>query len=215
VTITNILVVGVGGQGVMTAAEVLARVALAAGWDACKTEIAGMSQRGGVVSSQVRIGRTVHASEITPGTADLLIALEAAEALRWCHWLRPGGHAVVNTLRAVPPIVSSGRATYPLDPIAQVRAQGLSVTAVAATEIAVRLGDVRLANSVILGAAADCLPIDGDAVLAQVLQRFAANERLRGLNAAAFAAGREGARWNATPGDARPPVEVGVGLARS
>jgi indolepyruvate ferredoxin oxidoreductase beta subunit len=58
----NILIVGVGGQGVMTAAELLARVALASGWDACKTEIAGMSQRGGVVSSQVRIGRQILAS---------------------------------------------------------------------------------------------------------------------------------------------------------
>lgn len=196
-TTTNILVVGVGGQGVMTAAEVLARVALAAGWDACKTEIAGMSQRGGVVSSQVRIGRSVHASEITPGSADLLIALEAAEALRWCHWLRPRGHAVVNTLRAVPPIVSSGRAAYPQDPIAQVRAQGLAVTAVDATDIAVRLGDVRLANTVILGAAADCLPIDGDALQAQLLERFAGNQRLHELNAAAFAAGRERARSGA------------------
>jgi indolepyruvate ferredoxin oxidoreductase, beta subunit len=207
---TNILVVGVGGQGVMTAAEVLARVALAAGWDACKTEIAGMSQRGGVVSSQVRIGRQVHASEIAPGTADLLIALEAAEALRWCHWLRPGGRAVVNTLRAVPPIVSSGRASYPQDPIADVRTLGLAVTAVAATDIAVRLGDVRLANTVILGAAADSLPFDGDALLAQVLQRFAGKERLRELNAAAFAAGRASARSGAAPGAAGRAIDMAI-----
>ena len=191
---TNILVVGVGGQGVMTAAEVLARVALAAGLDACKTEVAGMSQRGGVVSSQVRIGPHVHASEITPGTADVLIALESAEALRWCHWLRPGGQVVVNTLRAVPPIVSSGKASYPDDPVADVRALGFMVAAVPATDIAVQLGDVRLANTVMLGAAADSLPLGADALLAQVLARFAGKERLRALNAAAFDAGRRASR---------------------
>ena len=205
---TNILVVVIGGQGVMTAAEVLARMALTAGWDAAKTEIAGMSQRGGVVSSQVRMGPRVLASEITPGEVDLLLALEAAEALRWSHWLAPHGRAVVNILRAVPPIVSSGRATYPDDPIADVRARGLAVTAVAATDIAVRLGDVRLANTVILGAAADSLPIEGDALLAQVLQRFAGNGRLRELNAAAFAAGRDGARPDALPGHSRSAMEA-------
>lgn len=186
----NILVVGVGGQGVMTAAEVLARVALAAGWDACKTEIAGMSQRGGVVSSQVRIGPRVHASEITPGEADVLLALEAAEALRWCHWLAPGGHAVINTLRAVPPVVSSGRAEYPRDPVGAVRALGYPASAVHATDIAVALGDVRLANTVMLGAACEWLPFEPQALLDEVVGRFAGREALARLNAAAFDAGR-------------------------
>lgn len=190
---TNILVVGVGGQGVMTAAEVLARVALDSGFDACKTEIAGMSQRGGVVSSHVRIGARVHASEILPGQVDVLIALEVAEAVRWCHWLAPQGHAIVNTLRAVPPIVSSGRASYPDDPVAIVRGRGLAVTAVAATELAVGLGDVRLANTVMLGAAAEHLPFAADALLAEIVERFAGRERLRALNAAAFDAGRRAA----------------------
>lgn len=190
---TNILVVGVGGQGVMTAAEVLARVALDSGFDACKTEIAGMSQRGGVVSSHVRIGPRVHASEILPGQVDVLVALEVAEAVRWCHWLAPAGHAVVNTLRAVPPIVSSGRASYPDDPVAIVRGRGLAVTAVAATELAVGLGDVRLANTVMLGAAAEHLPFAADALLAEIVERFAGRERLRALNAAAFDAGRRAA----------------------
>ena len=186
----NLLVVGVGGQGVMTAAEVLARVALAAGWDACKTEIAGVSQRGGVVSSQVRIGRHVHASEITPGEADVLLALESAEALRWCHWLAPAGHAVINTMRAVPPVVSSGRAAYPEDPVGAVRALGYAASAVNATDIAVALGDVRLANTVMLGAASACLPFEAGALLEEVLRRFAGKQALARLNAEAFEAGR-------------------------
>jgi len=186
----NILVVGIGGQGVMTAADVLARVALAGGWDASKTEVAGMSQRGGVVSSQVRIARRVLASEIVPGEVDLLLALEAAEGLRWCHWLAPGGRAIVNTWRAVPPVVSSGRARYPDDPVGDMRRLGHAAQPVDAGGIAVALGDVRLTNTVMLGAAADSLPFDADALLAHVLQRFSGKEKLRRLNAEAFAAGR-------------------------
>jgi indolepyruvate ferredoxin oxidoreductase beta subunit len=187
---TNILLVGIGGQGVMTAADVLARVALATGWDATKTEIAGMSQRGGVVSSQVRIGARVHASEIEPGQVDLLLAMEAAEALRWCHWLAPTGRAIVNTFRAVPPVVSSGRAHYPEDPVGALRALGCETVSLDASTIAVALGDARLANTVMLGAAADSLPFESDALLAQILARFAGKEELRRRNAAAFEAGR-------------------------
>lgn len=187
---TNILVVGIGGQGVMTAADLLARTALAAGLDACKTEVAGMSQRGGVVSSQVRIAPRVLACEIAPGQVDLLIALESAEALRWSHWLAPTGRAIVNTLRAEPPIVSSGRARYPDDPLGALHAAGHSAQAVDAGAIAAALGDVRLANTVMLGAAAPSLPFESDALLEQILDRFGGKEELRRRNAQAFEAGR-------------------------
>lgn len=196
----QLLVVGIGGQGVMTAADVLARAALASGLEVSKTEIAGMSQRGGVVSSQVRMGARVLACEIEPGEVDLLIALEAAEALRWSHWLAPGGRALVNTLRAVPPIVSSGLAEYPEDPVATVRAQVPATCAIDAWEIAAARGEPRIANTVMLGAAADGLPFGAEALLAQVLERFARSERLRALNLEAFRAGRERAR----SGTARP-----------
>ena len=165
-------------------------MALANDWDACKTEIAGMSQRGGVVSSQVRIGPRIHASEITPGEVDLLLALEAAEALRWSHWLAPTGRAIVNTLRAVPPIVSSGKAQYPDDPVATMRQLGIDAHAIDAGAVALALGDTRLANTVMLGAAADSLPVTADALLAEVLRRFGGKEELRQRNAAAFEAGR-------------------------
>lgn len=187
----DLLVVGVGGQGVMTAAEVLARAAFDAGFDVTKTEVAGMSQRGGVVCSQVRIGDEVHATEIAPGTADLLLALETAEVLRWCHWLKTGGEAMVNTLRVVPPVVNSGLALYPEDPAGEARALGYTVRSVDASGIAIAIGDPRLANSVMLGAAADRLPVTAEALLAQLLGRFSANDPMARLNAAAFTAGRQ------------------------
>lgn len=187
----NILVVGIGGQGVMTASEVLARAALACGLDACKTEVAGMSQRGGVVSSQLRIGAQVLACEITPGQVDLLIALEAAEALRWSHWLAPTGWVVANTLRVEPPVVSAGLAHYPADPGQELQIPGRQARCVDAGALAAELGDARLANTVMLGAAADLLPLTAESLLEQVLERFGANEGLRRRNALAFAAGRE------------------------
>ena len=86
--ITNILVVGTGGQGVMTATEILAEAAIAFGHDVKKTEVAGMAQRGGVVSSHLRFGPKVLSPQITPGTADVLLGFEAAEGMRWRHMLR-------------------------------------------------------------------------------------------------------------------------------
>ena len=187
--ITGVLVVGIGGQGVMTAAEAIARAALEAGLEATKTEVSGMSQRGGVVCSQVRIGARIEASEIRPGTASLLIAFEAAEGLRWSHFLAPHGCALVDSWRAVPPIVSSGAFSYPEEPAAAMRAAGADVLELDARGIAQELGDVRLANSVMLGAAARRLPFPEQALRAQVLSRFGGGE-LAARNAAAFDAGR-------------------------
>ena len=186
---TDVLIVGIGGQGVMTAAEVIARAALEAGYEASKTEVTGMSQRGGVVCSQVRIGERVQASEIRPGSAQLLIAFEAAEGLRWGHFLLPEGCALLDSWRAVPPVVSSGAHEYPADPAGARRATGVEVREVEARGTAERLGDVRLANSVMLGAAAARLPFAEEVLRAQVLQRFAESS-LAASNAAAFDAGR-------------------------
>jgi indolepyruvate ferredoxin oxidoreductase beta subunit len=169
---TDVLVVGIGGQGVMTAAETIARAALAAGLEATKTEVAGMSQRGGVVCSQVRIGKHVEATEIAAGQATLLLAFEAAEGLRWSHYLAPRGRAFVDSWRAVPPVVSSGRFDYPKQPAADMRIAGVDVVEIDARSVAAELGDVRLANSVMLGAAAGSLPFAPEVLRAEVLRRF-------------------------------------------
>ena len=94
--ITNILVCGIGGQGVMTATEILAEAAIAEGHDAKKTEVAGMAQRGGVVTSHLRFGPKVLSPQIAPGTVHVLLGFEAAEALRWSAYLRPDGLALAR-----------------------------------------------------------------------------------------------------------------------
>ena len=189
--ITNILVVGIGGQGVMTATEILAEAAIALGHDAKKTEVAGMAQRGGVVSSHLRFGHKVLSPQIAPGTADVLLAFEAAEGLRWQHMLRPGAMALVNDSRFVPPIVELGLFDYPANPVADMKAAGTKVVAFDATIIAQGLGDIRLGNTVMLGAIADHLPFSADDLLACVLKRFQKKgEKMVDLNRRAFAAGR-------------------------
>ncbi len=189
--ITNILVVGVGGQGVMTATEILAEAAIALGHDAKKTEVAGMAQRGGVVSSHLRFGPKVLSPQIMPGTADLLVGFESAEAMRWCHYLRPGGLVLMNSAKLVPPVVDIGLYEYPVDPLAEVTARGYQLHAFDAMSIALELGDVRLGNTVMLGAMADHLPFPAEVLLEAVLKRFRERKpKMVELNQKAFEAGR-------------------------
>jgi indolepyruvate ferredoxin oxidoreductase beta subunit len=170
--ITNILVAGIGGQGVMTATEILAEAALGLGFDVKKTEVAGMAQRGGVVTSHLRFGTRVLSPQITSGEADILLAFEPAEAARWANFLRPGGIAMANTTRMTPPVVTIGLFDYPVDPIGQMRALGVEVLDFDAGAIARELGDLRLVNTVMLGAIADRLPFAADVLKERIIARF-------------------------------------------
>ena len=190
-TITNIAVCGIGGQGVMTATEILAEAALSLGFDVKKTEVAGMSQRGGVVTSHLRFGPQVLSPQIMPGEADLLVGFEAAEALRWAHMLKPGGVALVNQGRFVPPVVTIGLYDYPEDPIAEMRRLGLAVFDFDASALAMQLGNIRLGNTVMLGAMSDRLPFPADVLRKAVLDRFGTRKpELLELNREAFELGR-------------------------
>jgi indolepyruvate ferredoxin oxidoreductase beta subunit len=201
--ITNILVCGIGGQGVMTAAEILAQAAIAKGFDVKKSEVAGMAQRGGVVTSHVRFGKKVWSPVITQGTADLLVAFEVAEGSRWADHLRPGGVAMVNTIRLVPPVVSVGLFKYPDDPVAQMRAAGVTVYDFDAGAIARQLGDLKLVNTVMLGAIADYLPFPADGLEEQIVGRFRERKpAMVAVNKQAFDQGRAAARERAQ--NARP-----------
>jgi len=189
---TNILVVGIGGQGVMTATEVLAEAAISLDYDVKKTEVAGMSQRGGVVTSHLRFGERVLSPQIAPGTADVLLGFEPAEAMRWSHYLRPGGLVLVNTLRLTPPVVTLGLYDYPEDPVGIMLAKGYPVRDFDAGAVARKLGDMRLVNSVMLGAIADALPFPAEVLKTCLLARFARKgETIVELNRRAFDAGRE------------------------
>lgn len=193
--VTNILVVGIGGQGVMTATEILAEAALGLGYDVKKTEVAGMAQRGGVVTSHLRFGPKVLSPQISAGEADILLAFEPAEAARWATYLRPGGVAMSNTTRLTPPVVTIGLFSYPEDPIAQIRALGVDVFDFDAGAIARELGDLRLVNTVMLGAIADKLPFSAEVLKERIVARFKARRpEWVAVNEQAFERGRSAAR---------------------
>lgn len=191
-SITNILVAGIGGQGVMTAAEVLSQTALSLGYDVKKTEVAGMAQRGGVVTSHVRFGDKVLSPAIPQGEADILVGFEPAEALRWITELKPEGVAMVNLDRQKPPIVSIGLFDYPEDPVAEMQAHGVAVFPFEAGKIARELGNFRLVNSVMLGAISSYLPFDSEILKNAIVDRFRKSKpKLVEINEQAFERGRE------------------------
>lgn len=191
---SNILVAGIGGQGVMTAAEILAQTALSLGYDVKKTEVAGMAQRGGVVTSHVRFGEKINSPAIPPGEADLILGFEPAEAARWLDQMRPGGVILVNQNRQEPPIVSIGLFEYPDDPVGDIKKSGVEIHAFDATEIAKQLGNVRLVNTVMLGAGSSFLPFSADILKEAILERFRERKpQLVDINEQAFLAGQEAA----------------------
>ncbi|MBU0519477.1 indolepyruvate oxidoreductase subunit beta [bacterium] len=148
----NVLIVGVGGQGVLLASQILSDVALQAGNDVKKSEVHGMSQRGGVVSSHVRFGPKVYSPLIPNGQADVILAFERAEALRWAHELKPDGNMIVNDQKLIPPIASGTQYQYPDDALDQLTDKIKSLKVLNAGQISEELGNPRLANTILLGA---------------------------------------------------------------
>ncbi|BBB28124.1 indolepyruvate oxidoreductase subunit beta [Neptunomonas japonica] len=190
--ITNIMVVGIGGQGVMTAADIISQAAIMEGHDVKKTEVAGMAQRGGVVTSHVRFGEKVLSPSIPPGTADLMLAFEPAEALRWVTHVKDQATVMVNTYPQAPPVVSIGLFDYPEQPETQLQSHPIELISFDAGSLSIKLGDRRLVNSIMLGAIAKQLPFSPEVLKAALLTRFKdKGEKLLALNETAFKAGQQ------------------------
>jgi len=149
---TNIILCGTGGQGILLASEVLCAAAWNSGFDVKKSEVHGMAQRGGSVSSHVRFGGKVFSVLVEQGTAHMIIALEKMEGLRWAHFLSPGGRLVSAHIRINPMTVNTGSATYP-DIDALVSEGGIPCTEVPVLSIARDLGNFKVVNVALLGAA--------------------------------------------------------------
>ncbi|NLZ44069.1 MAG: indolepyruvate oxidoreductase subunit beta [Clostridia bacterium] len=156
----NIILAGVGGQGILFAARVLGTAALKKGYDVKVSEVHGMAQRGGSVVSYVRIGRKVYAPVVEKGRCDLLVAFEELEGLRWLDHLRKGGRVILNRQRIDPMPVITGKAGYPKEIPAIIRRHAGSVELVDALAIAGECGSVRTVNTVLLGLTARFLPVE-------------------------------------------------------
>jgi indolepyruvate ferredoxin oxidoreductase, beta subunit len=186
----NILIVGVGGQGVILASNILAEAALKAGFDVKKTDTLGMAQRGGSVVSHLRYSRSVASPLIPQGDADLLIAFEKLEAARWAHSLKPGGTAIINDLALPPLSVTLGTERYPSDEELKqmIRYFASNVFLVQGTAAAADLGNKKMVNSVLLGYAASLLDINPEVVMSTIESTLP--QKLRKINIAAFEKGR-------------------------
>jgi len=186
--IKNILFSGVGGQGILLASELTAASLLSAGYDVKKSEVHGMAQRGGSVTAQLRYGARVYSPLIDPGCADIQMAFEEMEAVRYLPYLHPGSIVIVNTQHILPPSVATGQATYPENVLDELTSRDIQVIAVDAFTIARQAGEVRTANVALVGALSVHLPVD-ETVFEEIIEARVP-ERFRVENMKAFAAGR-------------------------
>ncbi|MEO0156967.1 MAG: indolepyruvate oxidoreductase subunit beta [candidate division WOR-3 bacterium] len=154
--ITSIIICGVGGQGILLSSDILCTAAFLVGHDVKKSEIHGMAQRGGSVITHARFGKKVYSPLVEEGTADFILAFEKLEALRYSYFLKEKGTIIVNDLEFPPMSVLAGEKEYPKNIIDSLKKISM-VHLVPAQEIALKLGNVRVANVVLLGSLAKFL----------------------------------------------------------
>jgi len=158
----NLLIVGVGGQGVILASDIIGELAIAAGYDFKKTDTLGMAQRGGSVISHIKIAPKVYSPLIAEGDVDVLLALEKMEAARWAHYLKADGVAIVNN-HALPPMsVNLGNETYPSDDqiLNTLKAISSKIYFINGFGMAKESGNVKTLNMLMLGCVSHFLPMD-------------------------------------------------------
>ncbi len=186
--VTNILLSGVGGQGIILASDIMAEVFLEAGFDVKKSEIHGMAQRGGSVTSHVRFGRKVYSPIIKQGDADILFSFEQLESLRWLNYVKPDGVILLNNHKINPPAVNLGQMEYPKDIPGIIRKWFDRFHLVDGTKLALEAGDIRAANVVLLGTLSKLFDMEESLWIETVLGHLPA--KVHEINRKAFAMGR-------------------------
>jgi indolepyruvate ferredoxin oxidoreductase, beta subunit len=185
--VKNILLAGVGGQGILLASEVISEVMLMAGLDVKKNEVHGMSQRGGSVVSHVRYGEKVYSSIIPEGEVDILFSFELLETCRYLPLLRKNGRVVVNDWKIAPPSVALGKQPYPENLTDSIRQQFPATTVVSGLDLALAAGNAKTVNTVLLGALSNILEFDRELWLTALRKMIP--QRLLEVNLRAFDSG--------------------------
>ena len=186
----RIYIVGVGGQGNVLASKMIGEAALSMGVPVLMSETHGMAQRGGSVSTQVRWGSKVYGPVFGRGEADIMVALEKMEAVRYAEFLKPSGVVVINDYAIKSTTIASGAETYPEGCI-EAMARHFKTIAIHASDIALELGNPKCMNVVLFGAMCDslgCPDIDWEQIVAETVPA-----KVKDLNLQAFRAGREAA----------------------
>lgn len=185
----NIMIVGVGGQGTLLTSRILGGIAVTAGYDVKLSEVHGMAQRGGSVVTYVRYGEKVAEPIVEEGQADILIAFETLEALRYAHFLKPDGAIVVNEQRIDPMPVVTGAAVYPENIIENLEKE-YNVYRINAMEEALKLGNSKVFNIIVLGLAARHMDFSRETWL-EVIEKTVPPKTIE-INKKAFLSGFEG-----------------------
>ena len=185
--VSNILLAGVGGQGILLASEVISEVMLLAGLDVKKNEIHGMSQRGGSVVSHVRYGEKVYSSIIPEGEVDILFSFELLETCRYLPLLRKNGRVVVSNWQISPPAVARGVQAYPENLEQKICQQFPQSVVIDGLKLALAAGNAKTVNTVLLGALSNILEFERELWL-EALQKMIP-PRLLDVNMKAFALG--------------------------
>ncbi|NLL66117.1 MAG: indolepyruvate oxidoreductase subunit beta [Clostridiaceae bacterium] len=157
---TNIMIVGVGGQGTLLTSRILGDVALSSGLDVKVSEVHGMSQRGGSVVTYVKMGEKIFSPVIEKNEADIILCFEKLEALRWIDYAKKDATIIINTQRIDPMPVIIGKAKYPENIIEKIKANYNKVVDVPALDMAKKCGNIKTANVVMIGVMAQCTEID-------------------------------------------------------
>ena len=185
--VKNILLAGVGGQGILLASEVISEVMLLSGLDVKKNEIHGMSQRGGSVVSHVRYGEKVYSSIIPEGEVDILFSFELLETCRYLPLLRKNGRVVLSNWKISPPAVARGVQTYPENLEQKICQQFPKSVVIDGLKLALAAGNAKTVNTVLLGALSNILEFESELWLT-ALQKMIP-KRLLDVNLKAFEAG--------------------------
>ena len=186
---SNILFCGVGGQGILLASEVTAYSLLAAGMDVRKSEVHGMAQRGGSVTAHLRYGDKVYSPLISAGEADIVVAFEMMEAVRYLPYMHDDTKVIVNTHKIYPPAIATGKMDYPENVLDELTSRNIHVKELDAFGIASKVGEVRAVNIVMVGVLSTYLPIDEQVFMDVMNERIP--ERFRDVNIKAFQEGRK------------------------
>jgi indolepyruvate ferredoxin oxidoreductase beta subunit len=185
--VKSILFAGVGGQGILRASDIICEVIMEAGLDVKKSEVHGMAQRGGCVTSHVRYGEKVYSPLAEPGNIQTLVAFEKMESLRYLKFIKKDAVIIVNTEEIYPPAVNMGDAPYPEDVVAFLQKHYGKVISFNAAELAQKAGNIKTANVVLLGAISNLINIDKSIWESVIKKSFP--EKLVKMNLIAFQMG--------------------------
>ena len=187
--ITNVLFVGVGGQGVIVASQILGEVLFKAGFDVKRSEVHGMAQRGGSVMSQVRFGTKVFSPLIKKGEGDFLVSFELLETLRYLDYLKPCSFVLVNNQKILPPSVSMGLENYPEDISEGLKRKFKNFILIEGIALAQQAGNPKTLNVVLLGVLSRYLNLEEKMWVKTIQEQFPPG--LREVNKKGFYLGRE------------------------